>query len=401
MARFEPRPEKEAVIKAIDKLIAEGKTYSEITQIMTQDPTHGYSVSGMKKVIIARKKIAKGEAPKETKEPDYQVDRVVRVLKQQSADTKTKYNKALEQLDLAEKQLNFFSAIKEPTEILNITPDFSSGNHFTTPIILLSDWHCEENVRPSTINNLNSYNLDIAQKRASNCFQRGLKLIRYKSNETKIEDLVLWLGGDFISGYIHEELEEENDLSPTEATRFVKKLLISGIEFLINHGNFKKITVMCNYGNHGRTYKKPRIASAYKNSYEYMMFQDIADYFKSYDRIRFIVPESYMGYLKIYDKNIRFMHGDSVSFGGGIGGITVPLAKKIFRYNEQIKADYTIMGHFHQYWEATADSLINGSLIGSNAYAIRLGCRPEPAVQGIKYIDSKYGFTTKDKIICE
>ena len=56
--------------------------------------------------------------------------------------------------------------------------------------------------------------------------------------------------------YIHEELEESNYLSPTQATRFAKeKKIITAIKFYLQHGKFDKITVVCNYGNHGRTNK--------------------------------------------------------------------------------------------------------------------------------------------------
>ena len=64
-------------------------------------------------------------------------------------------------------------------------------------------------------------------------------------------------------------------MSPTEATILAKELILGGLRHLEDHGNFKKIIVVCNYGNHGRTTKMRRQSTGYKNSYEWMMFKEI------------------------------------------------------------------------------------------------------------------------------
>jgi hypothetical protein len=49
----------------------------------------------------------------------------------------------------------------------------------------------------------------------------------------------------------------------------------------------------------------------------------------------------------------------------------------------------------------TKDSMLNGSLCGFDTYAQSIGCTKEPALQGYRLIDSKYGFTGFNPIICE
>jgi len=137
--------------------------------------------------------------------------------------------------------------------LLNIKDDYSTvkiieksisdTKNSATPIILLSDWHFEETVDPATINFLNEYNLDIAEKRWFTCIQNSLRLVQLDRQHSDIDNLVLWLGGDFITGYIHDELIENNSLSPTQATRFAKKRIISAIEFYVKYGNFKNIHI--------------------------------------------------------------------------------------------------------------------------------------------------------------
>lgn len=315
-------------------------------------------------------------------------------------ETDLKYKAVLKDLQHKEAQLDAFAAVRSDVQIREIKP--SQGNKFdeATAIIQLSDWHFEEKVDPSVINNLNEYNLDIAQVRWDNCISNAIKLIDKERVAIKIDTAVIHLGGDFISGYIHEELEEDNYLSPIQATLFAKERIISGIEYILKHGGFKRIIIPCSFGNHGRTHKKMRISTGYKNSYEWMMYQDLIRYFQKEKRVELIVPNGLFAYVKVYDYMCRFFHGDSIKYAGGIGGVTIPLIKALHKYDEQNKAQYNFMGHFHTYWMATRNCIINGSGIGYSPYAERIGAAPENPVQSLSLIDRKRGMTIKAPIFC-
>jgi len=267
-----------------------------------------------------------------------------------------------------------------------------------TAIVMFSDWHVEERVDAGTINDINSYSPKIAEARANAVIANSLKLINKEREHSDIDTLVLWMGGDFITGYIHPELEESNYMSPIEAVMFAKKLLSGAIQYYLEQGNFKKIIIPCNVGNHGRTMQKPRVSTANKNSYEWMLFHDLKNNFKL---PQFIIPDGMYTYVNIYDRLFRFFHGDNIKFGGGIGGLTVPLIKAIMRADQQTKAYYNIMGHYHQYWEAASNCLVNGSLIGYGAYAQRIGATPEVPQQGLRIMDKKRGLTAKFPIFCD
>jgi len=311
-----------------------------------------------------------------------------------------KYNYLLQEYDQSEKRFDALLNIKEPISIGKIEQLASSSKHEAVPIIQLSDWHFEERVDAHTINGLNEYNLEIAAYRWNKCIQNSLKLVHKERNSSEIKQLCLWLGGDFITGYIHEELEESNYLSPTQATRFAKEKIIVAIKFYLEHGKFDKITIPCNFGNHGRTNQKPRVSTGYKNSYEWMMYQDVADYFQGNKKVEFIIPNGLFAYVDIMGHMNSFWHGDSIKYGGGIGGLTIPLIKAIQRYDQQCKADYNWMGHYHQLWQATKNCIVNGSGIGYGPYAQRIGAVPEEAMQGFSLMDNKYGLTIKTPIYC-
>lgn len=309
-----------------------------------------------------------------------------------------KYNHIVKVLDTVEQRYEVALSIKEPVEIYEyeIEPNRKDKFPNAIPVGMFSDWHAEEKVDPTTIGFKNEYNVDIFKKRAINAFQNYLKLIQYHRSFNNIETALVWLGGDLITGYIHEELIEENELSPTEATRLVKSVCISGLDFLKKHGQFKKIIVVCNFGNHGRTTAKPRVSSGYKNSYEWMLYQDLKDYFHKQTIFDFHIPNGAFAYVKTFNFMNRFWHGDNIKYQGGIGGITIPLAKDIKNLNMSTHADFNFLGHFHNFQEVLSNTTINGSLIGYNSYAEKIVKAPfDVPKQGFRLIDERHGLTAK------
>ena len=325
-------------------------------------------------------------------------DMVLMRQKAKENELKAKYEALLRINEELQERYDAALRITERVDFPAIISSGKKGHDKATAIVCFSDWHIEERVDASTINGINEYNPTIAKKRANSVVANSLKLINKEREHSDVDTLVLWLGGDFITGYIHPELEESNYLSPIEAIMEAKKMLSSAIQFYLSEGGFKRIVVPCNVGNHGRTHLKPRVSTANKNSYEYMMYHDLKN---NFSEAEFMIPEGMYTYVSIYDKLFRFAHGDHIKFGGGIGGLTVPLTKAIMRADTQVKAYYNIIGHYHQFWEATSNSLVNGSLIGYGAYAQRIGATPEPPQQALRIMDSKRGLTAKFPIFCD
>lgn len=254
-----------------------------------------------------------------------------------------------------------------------------------------SDWHAEEPVEKDKVHGINEYNLEIAKTRAHNFFRNGLRLTNIFSASSDIDTIYLMVLGDMFSNWIHEELEQTNLLSPVDAAQYALELLIDGITFLLENSNYKLI-IDCIPGNHGRMTKRMQASNATETSLETFMYKQLARSFSSEARVTFRVANSKMLYRKFFDYNIRLIHGDDISYGGGVGGITIPIRKKLAAWDKAIKADLTVMGHFHQFIDG-GDFIVNGSLIGYNQYAQSIGASPEKAKQAFFIIDEKYGKT--------
>ena len=128
------------------------------------------------------------------------------------------------------------------------------------------------------------------------------------------------------------------------------------------------------------------------------MYYNLAQRFSTNKRVQFIINEGALTYVDILNTKVRFIHGFQISFGGGIGGVTVPLLKAIAGWDRGIKADITVLGHFHQY-QSGSNYCMNGSMIGYSAYAQHIKASPEPPQQAFFLIDKDYGKTVSAPII--
>jgi len=323
-----------------------------------------------------------------------ETDRRVRTLVDSLKLAKEKYQQAEKELLNCKARNRIIDSVSKFTEELIIKPNRSDSNGEAAVIALASDWHVEERVDPWTIGGVhNEYNLEISAVRAGNFFKNLLTLTNQEAHFTSIKNIVLWLGGDLITGYIHEELQETNYLSPVEAIWQAKKYISGGIRFLLKESPYA-ITIPCSQGNHGRTTLKRRVSTYADNSFEFLLYLILADEFRDEKRVTFKLTKAYLNYVQVFGIRLRFHHGDNVQFNGGVGGLTVPMNKKIAKWNEARHAHYDCIGHFHQMFDG-GKFLVNGSMIGYNPYAESIGASPEPPQQTMFLLDKKETRKTK------
>lgn len=295
----------------------------------------------------------------------------------------TKHNELLTQIDLVE-------SVDLPT-ISPIRKKKSSGETEATAVIVLSDWHFEEEVEPESVNGLNEYNLEIAEARTTKCFQAALRLTEIIAKDVKLTTLLIPLLGDFISNDIREEFRESNLLPPMEAMIAVQDALASGINFLLQRTKYD-IKIPCHSGNHARTTKNIFIGMEHGHSLEYFMYKNLAKLFAKEKRITFDIARSYHSYQQVYDMTLRFHHGHALRYYGGVGGIYIPANKAIAQWNKARHADLDVFAHFHQMKDG-GSFITNGSVIGYNPFAISIKADYEPPRQAFFVIDSKRGKT--------
>jgi molybdenum-dependent DNA-binding transcriptional regulator ModE len=315
-------------------------------------------------------------------------DRKLLISKTEQRITDKKYQEALKEIARLKADQEAILQIKETPQAYTFTKRQNGGSD-ATAFIIASDWHIEERVRSSDTSGLNEFNLTIAKERVNRFFPNALKLIQISQKNSRINNAVLALLGDFISGSIYEELVENNQLKPAEAVWLVQNYLIGGIQFLLDNSDVS-LTIVCHGGNHGRMTKKVHHATEDGNSLEVYMYRNIANMFASNPRVKFIIAEGYHTYLTAYDFTVRLHHGHNLKYGGGVGGIFIPVNKAIAQWNKGRRADLDVFGHFHQFKDG-GNFICNGSLIGYNAFALSIKADYEKPQQAFFLIDKKHG----------
>ncbi len=300
--------------------------------------------------------------------------------------------KLLEKNEKLQQELEASLEIKKGINPYVFELNVSSKLGEAVAVVVASDWHIEEEVEPATVNGLNKYTLEIAQKRAEQFFQNTLKLVEKEQNATIIDTLVIALLGDFISSNIHDALLEINQLRPIEAMIMAENLLIGGIDYLLANSKLKLI-IPCHVGNHSRITKKVHISTETGNSLETFMYLHMKDHYKNEKRVTFAIADGYLSYLKIWDFTICMHHGHSIKFQGGIGGLTIPIRKAISQWEKLRRADLYIMGHWHSFFDG-GNFIVNGSLIGFNPFAIFIKADFERPKQTFFLVSKKYNSKT-------
>lgn len=308
------------------------------------------------------------------------------------------YNEAQKTVDRQEHELSAINVLRQGVNAFAIKPKHGHHTSEGTAVIVASDWHVEERVA-GEVGGLNTYSLDIAKKRATQFFQGGLRLVNLLEQDIAIPTVVLALLGDFISNDIHEEFPDVNQLTPMHAIVYAQNLLISGIEFWLANSKFN-LVIPCHSGNHARTTKTTRFSVENGHSLEYLMYLHLAAYFRNEPRVKFIIPEGYHSFMNIYGTIVRFHHGHSVKYNGGVGGLYIPVNKAIGQWNKARQADLDVFGHFHQQRDG-GNFVSNGSLIGYNGFAIAIKADFEPPKQVMFLMDKKRGKTATWPILVE
>lgn len=308
--------------------------------------------------------------------------------------------------DLLEKNQNLEAENKALLDLRNVhvtttIESKSPKESEATAIILASDWHVEERVEPDDVSGMNRFNLSIAEERIKNFFINSLNLYNMARRDVKIHNIAFGLLGDFISGNINEELLEICDLQPIDAAIKAQGHLIDGINFyLSNTDPDVQITIICKPGNHSRITKRVRGATFAGNSLEYMVYCTIALIFQDNPRIKIILDRGYHTYIPIYNTLTRWHHGHAIRYLGGIGGLHIPVKRGIAQWNRGRNAGLDLFAHFHQQKD-DGNFICNGSLIGYNAYAVKIKAEYERPQQTFLLLDKNRGKTIVAPILLD
>lgn len=271
--------------------------------------------------------------------------------------------------------------------------------------LLLTDVHAGEVIDGDELLGINGYDIDICRARLRRYFAAACAIPQRWIADTRNQGALLALGGDLVSGDIHDELRVTNALTAHEQVRFVVEEIVAGIRHL--RQTFGAVHVVSVPGNHGRTTPKPTAKLYSRLSYDTLVASMVQDRFADDGRVTFQITPSRDAVVPVFGRTVFVTHGDGMGTGGGQGfaGPVLPIirgTKKVEAQQARVgrRPDLILHGHFHTSANPGA-VLSNGSVPGYSEYAAGLRAGIEPPQQWLFLLHQKWGLRERLEVQLE
>ena len=323
------------------------------------------------------------------------LDRRLQAAKVKQAAAQTAAQAAEAALEAAEGRLAVYEAATAQKPPAWLSPKRAKRGT-AVAVAMLSDTHWDEVVRPEEVGGVNKYDRAIAEQRLARWVTKVIELSRDYVANVEVTSLVVLLGGDLVSGDLHEELKESNEGTSLETVVHWSALLASALTGLADH--FGRVHVAAVVGNHGRRTRKPRSKGRVHDNFDWMLAHSAATMLAQDDRFTWHMPETTTCLVEILGTRIMLTHGDAVRGGGGIGGIWPPIKRHQARLqgNPSTAHDIMCIGHWHQLVLAPSSGLVvNGSPKGWDEYAATSAFEhhPHDTAQACFWVTPEHGVT--------
>lgn len=271
------------------------------------------------------------------------------------------------------------------------------------PVLFSSDFQVGEVIRPEQVDGLNEYNQHVFLERYRLLVDKTIEMADRHVGRATFPGIHYLRGGDAISGEIHEDLAETNDLSAVPAARLVMQAEREGIRLL--RKRFGRVEVVSLPGNHGRLTRKPRTKNYAGTNVETLLSWWLETQFADDPRVTFTTPESADAMLQIAGWSVLMSHGDRTGSRGGTGFVG-PIAT-IARGHQKLLQNWSargrpphliLTGHLHTSVQ-TEWGYGNGSLAGYSELGRDIRATPDAAKQWLFFLHEKHKVAHKFELM--
>jgi hypothetical protein len=255
--------------------------------------------------------------------------------------------------------------------------------------VMLSDWHVGEVVKKPDTLGLNSFDKATFLRRIRVLLDE-IRTQAFGDHAGSAEDmefpyagLVLPLGGDFISGVDHPDLERTNELEVAESKNLaatVLSVIVSEMAEL-----FPEVYVPCVVGNHGKISRfnsRDEAANRYDTEVYQEMMQLVERNLGIANNVKFDVFSGGEGTFSVNGRKYLLTHGNNLLAGDKTNFKTAVIKGAEKLHENLVKYDMLLVGHFHQY-TVLDNIVINGSVKGFDYFAKSLNLKPQAPTQAM------------------
>lgn len=246
-------------------------------------------------------------------------------------------------------------------------------------VLCLSDWHIGEVTDSKKIENVCSYNYNIATRRVEKLVQNFIDWCKLQKSMYQIKEVVIPVLGDLLSGNIHYELEVSNEFPIT--TQIVKASELLSIAISEISRFFPCRCEFISWDNHSRLTKKMQFKQGPENSYGALVGTLVQEKLKNLSNINFNLYLQDKKLVNIQGFNYLCEHGGEIKSWLGIPfyGIERMVGSEAKTRLGQVDRQFKkmLIGHWHQPIRSQY-FIVNGALSGSNEldHAVGRFCKP-------------------------
>jgi len=233
-----------------------------------------------------------------------------------------------------------------------------------------------------------SFSMEVLRKRIEQMIDKVVALTNVQRAHHPVNDCVLVLGGDMVEGlsiFPGQQWEVEAHLFEQMFT--VVNIIQQAVHTL--SGQFSKVHVVCEYGNHGRLGRKGDMPSA--DNVDRMAYKIASDRCVHLKNVTWQQSADWYQVVAIGNYKLLVVHGDEMpSFNG--------ILRKINTWATFIEFDDCIMGHFHTPSNFTMANggrvWVTGSPESDNQYAKSFIAAVGKPSQRLMFVDPEKGRVT-------
>ncbi len=280
-------------------------------------------------------------------------------------------------------------------------PKKKSTTTYETVIQFLSDWHGFEHITAERTRGLNEYTPEVMCQRAQNLVAAHTSIHqKLTRGGYDFRELVVALGGDFVSGTIHELEKHAHGTNIVLSSSGVAWLLAQTIRTLAQL--YPKVYVVGVGGNHGRLPDARR--KQHKDptrTWDYQIYLMLNWMLADQENVQFWFPDAWAAQVEIRGWNFLLNHGDDIKSWGGIPWYGVERRTGKLLALEGSRGNvihYQLLGHFHSSVSIphpAGETFMNGSMIGGTEYSINELGVSDPPRQLMCMVHEDHGVTSR------
>lgn len=285
---------------------------------------------------------------------------------------------------------------------MNKLPKLGKNNR--SVILHVSDIQYGEYINGDEVDWVNSFSVDIANARIDRLFDTFARLCSDYWHGPAPVDIHICLGGDMVSGALHEELAKTDELPELPAAKAVAAKLAGNIRMLRDRLG-RPIKIYSVPGNHGRLTHKPESKGHVLNNLDTLVTWMVEAALMGDKDISVSYSESVDAFFNVFNFPFLLSHGDRMGGRGGTGFIG-PIAS-ISKGHQRLVLDaasrgnsvYKVLtGHYHTAAE-TPWGYANSALAGWSQFARDFRLKAEPATQNMLVVHPEHGVISKHAIL--